>query len=582
MNVQTKIPFGTYQLRSFVYFGLVDEGVWFEAGRNSFLLPDRKLYPLVERFVALIDSGHPIEAIMDSVPAPVASLFGRLFQSLRDHDMLTRLPQDHGLDLTSQLTPTARSILEMLKDRLDGDALADAWGRWRAARLLVVGCGHAMRTAALNFSESGAASVKCMVIGDDPAEDVRWLEQSLANQALIERDEAASLAANDIVIFAADDLSSDDAHKWVERLEPAAKRAVMALRIGKVGIVIPQDRHGRLRIAATLAQLEPAADMPDLGYAGLSMLGAVAGQIAIERFFNLGQDHADHAMIVDGRLEITRHAVVPLPGRDAGRTHPFVTVPRHELPEARPLELYEQASLALDPWFDPVFGPFRKTAQAGLLQIPLMQQQIAVKNGTVVQLVNGWGLDLGAAGLRAMDAAIAALARTLCPADAAVAASIDGTDWRPMARARLMNQAGLIDQLEPEPVDPIGDAEPEIQLLARLLQYHGSGEVTLRIASDAQQQAWTAQVLCNSQVLASGLAYQRDAAIITALGEACSAAQWQASGLQPVVPIDVIAQTPQSQQVPGAAIVYQVVDQLELPGGIACGFARFGAGADGC
>ena len=138
MNVQSTIPFGKYRLRSFVYFGLVDEGVWFEAGRNSFLLPDRKLYPLVERFVALIDSGHPIEAIMDSVPAQVASLFSRLFQSLRDHDMLTRLPQDGAFGLQAHLAPAARSIVDMLQDRLDGDALAEAWGRWRAAR-----CRHA-------------------------------------------------------------------------------------------------------------------------------------------------------------------------------------------------------------------------------------------------------------------------------------------------------------------------------------------------------------------------------------------------------------------------------------------------------
>lgn len=582
MNVQSTIPFGKYRLRSFVYFGLVDEGVWFEAGRNSFLLPDRKLYPLVERFVALIDSGHPIEAIMDSVPAQVASLFSRLFQSLRDHDMLTRLPQDGAFGLQAHLAPAARSIVDMLQDRLDGDALAEAWGRWRAARLLLIGCGHSLRTTALNFSESGAGSVECLVTGTSQVADHCWLGQTIANLELRDPDGDFQVGTHDLIIFAADNVSQADLRDWATRLEAASKRVIMAVRIGQTGIVIPQDRLGRLRIDTTLAQLGPATDMPDLGYAGLSMLGAVAGQIAIERFFSLGQDHADHAMIVDGRLEVTRHAAVPLPQLDQGRTTPFVTVPRHELPEARPLELFEQASLALDPWFDPLFGPFCKTSQAGLLQIPLMQQQIVVRTGADVQLVNGWGLDLGAAGLRAMDEAIAVLAQALCPPHAAIAVSLDGSDWRPLARARLMDQTGLIDQIEPDDVDPLGLTEPEIQLLARLLQYHGSGEVMLRIACDAQAQAWTALVVRDGVVLAKGLSSQRDEAMVLALGQACSSAQWEASGLAPVEPRGAPVNCQPLRFAGEAEIVYQTVDQLELPGGIGCGFARFAAGADGC
>lgn len=585
MNVQSTIPLGTYRLRSFVYFGLVDEGVWFEGGRNSFLLPDRKLYPLVERFVALVDSGHPIEAIIDSVPAPVANLFGRLFQSLRDHDMLARLPHEGVPGGKTQLAPAARSILDMLQDRLDGDALADAWQRWRAARLLVIGNGHSLRTAVLNFSESGSGSVACLVVGSNSAAEDGWIDQSFASLEVLDCCDDDQIAAYDLVVFAADNLSQAEVYEWAARLEPAAKRAIMAVRIGQNGIVVPQDRFGRLRIETALAQLASAPDQPDLGYTGLSMLGAVAGQIAIERFFSLGQDHADHAMVVDGRLEITRHAVVPLPGLDTGRTIPFVTVPRHELPEARPLELYEQASLALDPWFDPVFGPFSKTSQAGLLQIPLMQQQIVVRTDSDRRLVNGWGLDLGAAGLRAMDAAVTALAGLLCPAASAVAASIDGVDWRPIARARLLDQAGLIDCFEAEEVDPASLAEPEIQLLARLLHYHGNAEVSLRIASDEQQRAWTATAVCNGQALAKGISSQRDLAIVLALGQACSSAQWQASGLDAVNPATLemtCMRSYYSAEQRQADIIYQAIDQLELPGGISCGFARFATGAGAC
>lgn len=582
MNLQPTIPLGQYRLRSYVYFGLVDEGVWFEAGRNSFLLPDRNLYPLAERFVALLDSRLPIEVILDRAPGPVSEFFARLFQSLRDHQMLTKLPQDGELVQTSDLPSAARSIFEMLQDQLEGDVLAQAWRRWREARLLLIGCGHSLRTAALNFTESGAGAVDCLALENGRSEDAEWLAQ--ASGQIQQRDEATpdEIAAYDLVVFATDDLDRAELRVWAERLNVAGSCAVMAAGIGRLGLIVPQERGGRLRLESSMSQLSEPTDLPDLGCAGLSILGAVAGHAALERFFGLSEDHADHALVVDGTLEITRHPAVPLPRLDTGRTVPFVTVPRHELPEARPLELFEQVSLALDPWYDPLFGPLRKQAQPGLLQIPLMQQQLDVRIAESTKRVNGWGLDLGAAGLRVIEAALVELAIPLCPDDAAVSASVDGSDWRPMAMARLLDRGGRLDHREPADADLADSAEPEIRLLARLLRFHAGEHFAVELARDREGLAWAATVRSKDEDLARGLGSCRDQAIIEALGLACSRLQWKSSGLDFAVVTPREVGLPPLEAETTSSVIFQSIDQLELPSGITCGFARFSREQPSC
>ncbi|QMW23281.1 hypothetical protein [Sandaracinobacteroides saxicola] len=590
-------PSGPHRLKSYVYFGLVDRGVWFEAGDRSFLLPDVRLYPLIERFVTMIDRGRPLDAILAAAPATARTVLTHVTQSLIDHDMLVPVHPQESWVSTRTGHDGLDELMKLLEDRLHGPALVDAATRWRAARVVVVGSGYALKAAAGALAASGCAELAIDWRGVSlitAAEVLRaTTDRAAPDCAVVLRQQPgdAPPADGDLVLHVADTMGAKTALAIEATLRQRAVPGVIAGLFAGHACVAPPPEPDGMGVAALLHWLPPApVGGQDHSPASLSVLGCVAAQAALHAFF--GFDHQArraHALVVSPALTCARHAVVPVvapawvPAQSRGAPA-FVHAPRHDLPPDRPLELYETIRMALDPWFDPLLGPLSQVEDPQARQMPLMHCAIDVRasGASASTRVFGWGVDFGQAGLRALRAAVARLANPLMRPGAAIAVGWDAEACGAAARTAafaaspLFRESAVSAWLPDEAL-----AAPEIRLLTRLLGWIDPRPARLRLHWSPLGPARVAELWLGDAPQARSVGGGIVEAITEALGEAVSRLQLAGVPHLSGDPVEPLSAPPAAdwrgalRQTPFVAEpLYRQLEELGLPPLVHCGYAQ--------
>jgi hypothetical protein len=537
MMTQAAVQAGQrFKLKSYVYFGETDDGVWFEAGDKSFLLKDRKLYPLVERFVSMIDSGIPVAHIIQKAPAPLQAFFPKLLDSLLDHGMVLPVDDDypHGQPLTEH--SGADELYKVLEDRLQGAALSQALSRWQSASVTLVGNGYALKAAACALAAGGCKSVQ-VHWDDNPALLVgaAEVEQALADFAHPRCAVAFHTGAiapgvleqADLLVYASDDGEAAIADKIDTLLRGSGRPGAIGANFGGRACVLPPVEEGHVGLAELLHWL-PEADPADASHSptSLSIMGCVAAQAALYQFFGFDQDkRRGMVSVVSPDLQVMPHSLVPAGGVSTN-LKAFSHPPQYEMPQARSLETFEHLKLALAPWFDTLLGAFAVGSDEGIQQMPLLQYPVEIRrpgNREGDGLVVGWGLDLGQAGIRALCEAVSVLASPLAPVDTVVTASADAEAWRrqAIAEALVASQAFGAGHSQAWIALEQFDAAP-VQVLRRLLRYHTASEAKALLHWSGQGNAFLVEVWLDGVPTASAVAPEVGDALVEALGRACS------------------------------------------------------------
>jgi hypothetical protein len=598
MTTQATVQAGQrFKLKSYVYFGETDDGVWFEAGDKSFLLKDRKLYPLVERFVSMIDNGVPVAHIIQKAPAPLQAFFPKLMDSLLAHGMV--LPVDEDYPHAEALTEHsgADELYKVLEDRLQGAALSEALARWHGASVALVGNGYALKAAA---SALAASACRALLVqwesnpavhagADEVARAVNDFAHPRCNVTFrtgaIAVDE---LAQADLVVYASDDGNPQTAREVDAILRRSGRPGAIGANFGGRACVLPPVEEGRVGLVELLHWLPPAdPEAASHSPTSLSITGCVVAQAALYQFFGFDQDkRRGMVSVVTPELEVAPHSLVPAGGVSAGLRE-FSHAPQFEMPEARALETFETMKLGLAPWFDTLLGAFAVGSDDGIQQMPLLQYPVEVRRPAHPDgdaMVIGWGLDLGQAGIRALCDAVAMLATSLAPEGTVVSVATNGDSWRRQALAEALVNSRHFDAGHRQAWIPIEQFESApVQVLRRLLRYHTTAELGAKLHWSGIGDAYVVEVWLDGAAVSSAVGHDIGATLVEALGRACSNFQlrevtghdyWTARRFKPGNGQPVADWRSALALAPARAdATFHTLDALGLPPSVHCGYA---------
>ena len=606
MLKQTELVRGrVIKLKSYVYFGETDEGVWFDAAGRSFILKGKGLYRTVERLILLMDSGKTFDIIVENLPDTIRALFIKLIGLLREHDMLLVEDPDEAAKTLDRWHTVSDEFRRFLADHLDHDSLRDALSRWQLAHVVVVGNGYALKAAARALSASRRETMSLFLPGNSTvgAEELRESVREPENAGLtVEFSDRVpdfhALRTAALIAYAADTFDPAVARDCARAANTGDAIVVIGSVIGGHACVLPvigEGCDGFEHVAFWLNPNIPAE--ADHSPASLSVMGCVVAQRALDHYFGINIEvQRGKIAVITPFLEVNQHFLVSVPKAGASNinapTGSFVHQSRFQLPNARKLERYEQLKMALDPWFDPLFGCFAIECSAGVREIPLLQQLVSVRlpHEKQKKTAIGWGLDVGQAGIRALTSAVAILAQSVTEAQYTVVVDDDHeVSQRKAYISAVLASAGF--KVEHETIDiPLDDVtEPSAKMLLRLLRYLAPDEVGAQLHFWAKAGVGAVTISLGQERICTAADTNPMAALSEALGRACShcqltnsrhAAYWRESISAVALSVsdrsrsdwqDAIAMSKEGNTLPAR---FHMIDSLGLPPSVHCCYAE--------
>jgi hypothetical protein len=485
-------------LKPHVVVGRIEDGVLFDAGDASFVLKEVATWPLVERLVALMDAGEPVERILERAPEKLADFFRKVLASLADHDML--------LEVDEEAAPPTDPLRCFLEDRLAGRGVDAALRRWHDANVVVVGHGQAQASAAQALADAGCTRLTRITEG------------------------TPDLDGTDLLVYASDVADSQAiacVEAWLrERGSPGSIGAVC----NGHACVLPAAQTGRPGFADLMHWLPPRdADAVPPGAGALALLGNVVAQTAINRFFDVepAANRGQVAVVSPGLEVAYRMLVASAHGGQA--SIPFTHASKYEQPEDRALLPFEMAKIALEPWFDPLLGPFGVVADDRIEQMPMLQYPLRVRpanDGAAAALVVGWGLEHADGVLRGLIGAVEALAQSFLPGSAGIVAGFDEDGWKRRAIAHAVAGSDDLARRHRWAWAELAHLPSEAaRVLLRLVQFHATQPLRAQLLWSPDGDAFVARVFHGDAIIGRAVAPDPVTALEEGLGTACSGFQ---------------------------------------------------------
>lgn len=525
------------KLKNHVYFGVVPDGVLFDAGDVSFVVKDASTYPLVEKLIALMDAGNPVESILERAPAKLADFFQRILASLAEHGMLLTLDEDAPPADRLVAHTAVNELRKFLEDRLDGRSVDAELRRWRDAQVIVAGSGHALLSAVRALSDSGCAKL-CVIPDGGPTEGLDELREevesahSLRLTVRARLDAEPTLDSAGLLVYAGDDADLGSLLRIEDAMRAQAIPGAIAAVFAGRACVMPASLPGRPGLADLRHWLPPQdEDEASLGPVAMALLGCVAAQAALCRFFGVETaSSGGQVAVVSPELEVEYRMLVAS-ATGEGAPVPFVHPSKYQMPEGRPLLPFERIKYALEPWFDPLLGPFSVVADDRIEQVPLLQYPVRIRPASEQgqeRVVVGWGLEHAAAVVHGLSQAVEALAHSFQADGVTLVCEFDEERWKRRALAHAVAASDDMAQrhrwawVDPERLPP-GPA----RVLHALLRFHAPDGVRVQLQWSEAGDAHIVRVLHQASTLCSVIAADPLTALEQGLGQACSLFQLQ-------------------------------------------------------
>jgi hypothetical protein len=523
-------------LKSYVVFVPVDEGVYFEAGQDNFLLKGRGIFPLVTRMVSLLDGTRTMAAVESVVPEKARPLFWLLLAELERKHMVHLGPDADEFPVSAGVEALYTGSIGYLKDQVPN--WSAAFRRWRETPILAAGAGLSHRVMVRNLLRSGARRLLVALDApEDPSADRAALAATLAEAAArdpeivarwLDPAEAVAEAAagTSRSVYVSDDVPSDG-DSLFRRMIALDRPGTLAGGIFRGSAVVGPQLGEGVPLLSTWERI--SAGEPDLPYprAARAILGSVMAFEALKSLiFDESDDPAErgwlqrHCYVVRPDTTIAVHGLAPAPAGRGGESTAADT--GAAAPEG-------------DPLFDPVTGSLRWDEFAGQ-EFPLPHRAIGIRTrdgAPSVDAVAQWALTPQDLDERTVARALETLAEADFPVAEAdsgcawspVVAARDEAEWRSEARAQAAaRHCAFLGKAEPIRIDPESVADEDSAMLLRLVRLY-TGEVPILWLLGGSQ--WPASVACVAVDgrLSRAAAATAGKAIVEALGDALSALQ---------------------------------------------------------
>jgi hypothetical protein len=534
---------GHYKLKGYVYFGDTDQGVTFDAGSESFIIKGQGLYPIIDKIVSLLDNGHGLTDIFNNLPHQLQGIFVKLVTSLQAHQMLHAITHDTDNFHVDAGHTVANELYQFAQDRIDAEPAKLAMDKWQQSQVVVFGHGYALKSAVNALIQSGVRN--CLVFWDESQwsiiqrSEVENLITGLAIADLtiefVLRNMNESDCANaDMVLIASDGANNKQilsCHEWAIT---HGKNCIIASVFNGHACVAPPSLPGTVGINDLLFWLpSEAQEQAEMSPTSLAILGCVGVQNLISQEMGIEAEKLNaKAALISPYLEVTSHPLVPMlnEGAVARQLTPYIHHDLFQLPEDRILEKYELLKMALQPWFDPVFGCLSLNQDPSIEQMPLFQYAINLGLAEKERIVLGWGIDLAQAGLSAIHQAVAALATITLSEHHPVVVDTEERSWQEAAQLQAFTESHFfIERYQWSHVTHEQLTLPETQVLLRLLSYHSRIKPKIQLLSVADMSAYVAQISINDDFICAASANSAIDAINEVIGRCCSHFQLAAS-----------------------------------------------------
>jgi hypothetical protein len=482
------------RLKNYVFFRETDKGVWFDAGRRSFALNGKGIYPLVERLLAALESsGRSPDEVSADLPEKLRPFAQRLFAELASHGML----QEGLLSADDPEAGEHRARTEFLKyleDNLGGHSLREKLARWREAAIAVVGDGFALKAAAGVLADSGCGRIR-VYRGPDSEVGPEEIQRSLQDRgsSVVDMtegffDPSKGPGIDGLVLAGGEHFSVERAIEYAAYCRDSELPFTAGLPINGNLAVLAISRPDDPGVADLADWLLPPADLATLSPESLAIAGSIAAQAMVDRFFGIGNLDRANARIVSPYSEVTPCPIPPSPRRhsETAVLRPLAYDGRMEMPQGRELGQYEVLRMALGPWTDPAVAVFSHDLPEALPQLPLYHDGLVVRrpggSRDWGRVVVGWGLDAAEAGNRSMMNAIAILAEEEFGPDRPLSASSDEERWRSLAFARsFVRHDRFARNAVWAELDLSELREPAADVILRILKFQISSPIRIRI-----------------------------------------------------------------------------------------------------
>jgi hypothetical protein len=521
-------------LKSYVMFVPVEDGVYFEAGQESFLFKGRGLFPLVTRIVSLLDGTRTLATIESVVPEKAHNLLGLLLGELEQRRMLHMVIDTPEAPLPQHVEALYAGTIGFLKDQTPH--WAAVFRRWRETKIVAAGAGLSYRVLVRNLMRSGARHlVLALDQSEDPSGDEAVITASVAEaksrdaEIVVDWADAAqaieAAGADDTRILYASDAVPLRDDSLFHRLTALDRPETLAGGVYRGAALVGPQSGERLSLLPTWDRIAAKAAGPPYSRAARATLGSV---VAFEALKSLATDESAeperrdwlrrncYHVRPDATIEI--HKLVPQPSAPAADPAPA------QAADPRPDD---------EPLFDPVAGCLQWVDFAGA-EFPLPHRAIGIRSdsggGLAADPVTQWALTPQDMDERVTARALEALAEVQNPA-AAVAGSAfspvladrDEAVWRQEARANaIARHPAFLGKATPIRIDAESVVDQDARMLIRLVRLYtgdlphlwllGGGAVSI------------ACVAVNGQLFRTAAAAPAKA-IVEALGDALSALQ---------------------------------------------------------
>ena len=495
-------------LKTYIYYNLSEDGVFFQGREGSFILKGASLYPLISRFVGLMDAGHTCQAILDQLPDKLQPVFEQFLSQLEQNDML--VDKQLFADIKEEYSGYANidQLLDYLQDRL-GDFRA-RFEQWRDTNLYVVGEGYALKAAIDALAGSGLRRLTVLLHDHStqtPSEPEyrAILDQAAARLPGFEYELSVSgepaagrLQQADYVLFAYHQLSGEPIDADI-----AAPFLVTGVLDG-AGLISPLARSGASDYFDIRERLRSAPDDAEVfSPVAMSMLGSLAAFHLLRFYFDIDTDLLrNYVTRVSPHLDVSRHPLLPrqLFAGD-GRLGTARFEQELEVPQDRELDDYEQLLIELAPLFDKTFGPFDRERTKTLRQVPLFHDALDVRfahsSGRAPETIVAWGFDVADAGSRVLKQGLSRLATADNPElDRCVVTEFDREQWLARATAvALAASTGFGANSDSALVSATDIDDRDIQMLYRILQLYLGTRFSVELHWWRNRPAYVARVV---------------------------------------------------------------------------------------
>ena len=534
-----------YKLKNYVFYKATPDGIVFEAGAESFAIKGKQLYPIVSKFIHLMDIGYTARKIIDAIPEKITPLFENLLRELQRNNMLFCQISDSRKILDAEQVPNSEFV-KFLQDNIDID-FSDKLEQWRLSNLLIIGDGYALKSAMSSLLETGIGQIDLLYTGGQDVspnlEEILSIESDQTDSRFVTNIDQINLTTAKqglrlskyrIALFLTDKdiLDCYAFHELRHAMNETPFN--VAFSDGKNGYVSPMNSLDSTNIY-DLLENTPDIDKSaaDFSNVAASILGSISSLNALYEFFDFNRDQIrNRCSVVNGKLEIDQHLV--LPGKETLASKALEKsdfVKPYDTPEGRPVYNYELLLMDLAPSFDKTMGVLKLRPERKLGQLPLFHDSIELRYPKSTHIdkdvIIAWGISAEDAGMRVMGRALKqyAKAQHQCRKDSSIVAAFDYEEWLKEAIAvAIVNQLDFKRTAKHFEITSDSIQDERANMLLRIIRLYHDRNPEIRLAYQPGSEAYIATSNING-IECTSVSYDPVKAIVESLGEICSQLQ---------------------------------------------------------